>query len=261
MPFKYAADGSIVLADHNGKKLPVFVNAKGEEAPFDADSTVDTIARLNGEARDNRVRAEAAEGKLKPFEGLDPEKARGALDTVGKLDQKKLIDAGEVEKVRQEIEKGFKGEIEKRDKQLADLQESYFQEKLTTAFVGSEYLKKHGAIPADFMQSRFGQHFGLDNGKFVAVDAAGNKIYSKTRHGEPADFDEAMQVLISTHPQRDSLLKGSGASGSGAPNGGGGNNGGGGGGGKRQMTRAEFDAISDPALKMKTAQEAVIVDG
>ena len=54
MPFKFDADGHIVLQEVNGQKLPVFTDAQGKEAPFDADSTVATIGRLNGEAKGHR---------------------------------------------------------------------------------------------------------------------------------------------------------------------------------------------------------------
>jgi len=61
-----------VVAD--GK--PVFVDEAGKEIPFDSPGTVATISRLNGEAKGHREAKEAAEAKLKVFDGLDPAKAR-----------------------------------------------------------------------------------------------------------------------------------------------------------------------------------------
>ncbi len=106
MPFKFDADGHIVLQEVNGQKLPVFTDAQGKEAPFDADSTVATIGRLNGEAKGHRERAEAAEGKLKGFEGIeDPAAALKALTTVKNLDEKNLIAAGDRDKAVSEAVK------------------------------------------------------------------------------------------------------------------------------------------------------------
>src|SRR6476659_2841735 len=83
---------------------PVYVHDDGKEAPFDATGTVATIGRLNGEAKAHRERAEAAEASLKSFAGItDPAKALAALTTVSNLDAKKLVDAGEVEKVKAEV--------------------------------------------------------------------------------------------------------------------------------------------------------------
>ncbi|HEJ3129468.1 TPA: hypothetical protein SL290_006283, partial [Pseudomonas aeruginosa] len=51
-------------------------------------------------------------------------------------------------------------------------------------------------------------------------DAHGNKLYSKARPGEAADFDEALEILVDQYPYRDQILKGSGHSGGGTPPGG-----------------------------------------
>lgn len=262
MPFKYDAAGNIVIIDHEGKKLPVFVSGDGKEMPFDADVSVGKISALNGESRDWRVRAEKAETAVKALEGIDPAKAREALDVVSKLDQKKLVDAGEIDKVRAEIKAGYEGQIAERDKKLADANGRLTEMQRASAFAGSKFVASKVAIPIEFLRARFEPNFQFDeSGKMFAVDAAGNKIYSKNpqRMGELADFDEALEHLVSSHSQRDSILKGTNASGGGAHQ-----NGnaaaGGGNGGKRTMLRRDFDAITDPALKMKTAQEAVIVD-
>ena len=49
MPFKYNADGTIAIDGE--KKLPIFIHPNGTEAPFDADTTLGTITRLNGDTR------------------------------------------------------------------------------------------------------------------------------------------------------------------------------------------------------------------
>jgi hypothetical protein len=45
------------------------VHDDGKEVAFDAPATVAKIGQLNGEAKGHRERAEAAESKLKAFEG------------------------------------------------------------------------------------------------------------------------------------------------------------------------------------------------
>jgi hypothetical protein len=61
--------------------------------------------------------------------------------------------------------------------------------------------------------------------------------------------------MVSSYANKEMILKGSGASGSGAQGGGGG-----GAGGKKTMTRAAFDAITDPAAKAAAAKDSQIVD-
>ena len=87
-------DGVTYAAVQDGK--PVFTDEAGKDVAFDAPGTIGTISRLNGEAKSHREGKEAAERALKAFEGIaDPAAALKALETVGSLDQKKLIDAGE----------------------------------------------------------------------------------------------------------------------------------------------------------------------
>lgn len=56
----------------------------------------------------------------------------------------------------------------------------------------------------------------------MAYDGAGNKIFSRSRPGDLADFDEALETLVDQYPYKDQILKGSGASGGGAQHAGGG---------------------------------------
>lgn len=254
MPFKYDADGAIVTQEVNGQKLPVFVGADGKEAPFDGDGTVSTISRLNGEAKSHRERAEKAEGALKPFTdaGLtDAAAAVKALATVKNLDDKKLVDAGEVEKVKAEAIKSVRAEFEpvvaERDRLRTDL----YGEKIGGSFARSKFILEKVAVPVDMIQATFGSRFKVDNGKIVATDANGQQIFSRTRHGEPADFDEALEIMVDSYPHKASILKGSGASGGGA----GGNSGNGGGGGKKTLTREQFNQL-DPVAKAATARDA-----
>lgn len=258
MPFKLTPEGQIAFEEVNGQKLPIYVHADGKEAPFDGDGTISTISRLNAEAKGHRERAEKAEGALKSFEGItDPAAAIKALSTVKNLDDKKLVDAGEVEKVKAEAIKSIRAEFEPIVAERDQLKNDLYGEKIGGAFARSKFIAEKVAVPVDMVQAAFGSRFKVEGGKTVAVDANGQTIFSRTRHGEPADFEEALEILVDSYPHKASILKGPGASGSGAQN-----NGGGGGGGKRTITRAQFDAMS-PAEKSAavTGKDAVsIVD-
>ncbi len=253
MPFKLTPEGHIATQDVNGVKLPVFTGADGKDSPFDADATVATISRLNGEAKGHRERAEKAENTLKAFDGItDPAAAIKALSTVKNLDDKKLVDAGEVEKVKTEainsVRKEFEPVVAERDKLKGEL----YGEKIGGAFARSKFVTEKLAIPADMVQAAFGSRFTIENGKVVAKDANGNQIFSRTKHGEPADFEEALEIMVEAYPGKASILKGSGASGSGA------NGGGNGAGGKQTMTRAAFNAL-DPAAQSAKARDKNLV--
>ena len=247
MKLKLDAENRAVLQD--GK--PVYVHDDGKEIAFDAASTVATISRLNGEAKANRERAEAAETKLKPFEGIsDPAAALKALATVKNLDDKKLVDAGEVEKVRSEAVKAVEEKYAPTVKKASDLEAALYAEKIGGSFSRSKVIADKFAIPADMVQARFGGQFKIEDGKTVAYDQTGNKIYSRAKPGEIADFEEALETLVDQYAYKDQILKGSGATGGGAsPS----TSGAGGG---RTITRAAFEAmpLEQRGAALKNAQ-------
>ena len=255
MKLKFDDKGSVVLQELNGEKLPVYIHDDGKEAPLDAKSLMSSLGSRKQQAE--RVEAELKElrEKLKGYAGIDdPEKARKALDLVGKLDQKTLVEAGEIDRVRAEIAKGYELKLGETSKERDSLREELYNERVGGAFSRSKVISEKFAVPPDMIQARFGENFGIDGGKLYAVDSSGNKLYSRVRPGELADFDEALMILVEQYPYRDHVLKGSGASGSGAPA-----NGGQGAGGKRTITRAQFDQL-DVAARAAAAKESVIVD-
>jgi hypothetical protein len=261
MKLKLDANGHVVLQD--GK--PVYVHDDGKEVAFDAPGTVATITRLNGESKGHRERAEAAEAKLKPFEGIeDAEAARKAVELIKNIDEGKLLSAGKVEEIKAAAKKAAEEQVAAANKAHADellktknerdkLQSELYSEKIGGSFTRSKFITDKFAIPADMVQARFGQAFKVEDGKIVAYDASGNKIFSRARPGDLADFDEALETLVDQYPYKDQILKGSGANGGGA---GGSNQGAG---GKKTLTRAQFEALG-PAERSAVLKDTTITD-
>ena len=231
MPFKFDANGNIVTAGEGDKKQPIFVYADGREAPFDADHTVTTINRLNGEAKSHREAKEAAEAKLKAFDGIeDGEAARKALELAKNIKEGDLIAAGKVQEIKDAAAASAKQAVadatraaEAREKALAEenskLTANLNDHIIGGSFTSSKFISEKLAIPADIAQKVFGDRFKVEGGKLVPLDQSGNPIFSATRHGEHADFEEALQVIVSQYPNKDHILKGAGASGGGAAGG------------------------------------------
>ncbi|MFJ3266050.1 DUF6651 domain-containing protein [Serratia liquefaciens] len=213
MKLKLDANGHVVV--ENG--MPVYVHEDGKEIAFDAAQAVSKISALNGEAKTHREAKEAAESNLAKFAGItDPAKALEALETLTKIDQKKLIDAGAVDQVKAEITKSFQTQLDEATNQNKTLQDQLYKEMIGGRFSGSKFITDKMAIPSDFVQARFGQSFKIEEGKVVAYDPTGNKVYSRAEPGELADFDEALEFLVEQYPQKDHILKASGNSGGGS---------------------------------------------
>ncbi|MFW1959185.1 DUF6651 domain-containing protein [Acinetobacter johnsonii] len=221
MKLKLDENGHVVVQD--GK--PVYVHDDGKEVAFDAPQTVATITRLNGEAKTHREAKEQFEAQVKAFEGLDPVKVKEALGIVQNLDAKKLVDAGEVDKVKAEITDALKKTYEPQIQQLTTerdaVQQQLHSELIGGGFARSKYIQDNIAVPADMIQAQFGKSFKIEEGKVVAYGTDGQKIYSRTRPGEVADFDEALESLVGGYQYKDSILKGSQSQGGGFQGGGG----------------------------------------
>jgi hypothetical protein len=218
-------------AEVDGDK-PVYVHADGKETAFDAPATVATISRLNGEAKGHREEKEAAQLKLKTFEGIeDGDAARKALETVKNLKDGELVTAGKVDEIKAAARKAAEDQVAAAAKASAEqlklieterdkLQGELYGEKIGGAFSRSKFITEKSAIPADLVQARFGQNFKIEDGKVVAYDQSGNKIYSRAKPGELADFEEGLESLIDAYPYKDQILKGAGGNGGGSrPNG------------------------------------------
>lgn len=245
MKLKLDADGHVVV--DNGK--PVYTDDAGKDVAFDAPATVATIARITEESKGFKTRAQTAETSLKAFEGIeDPKAAKDALTKVANWGDKELVEAGKVEEIKaaaiKAVEDKYAPVVAERDA----LQGQLHGEKIGGSFARSKFIADKIAVPADIIESRFGKNFKLEDGKVVAYDASGNKLYSKANPGNDADFDEALELLVDQYPYKDSILKGTGGSGTGKQPGQGGQ-----GNGAKTITRSEFDKLGavDRAAKMK----------
>lgn len=209
MKLKTVTVDNKTYAEVNEQGLPIYVHDDGKEVAHDAAQTVATISRLNGEAKTNRERYEKAEASLKSFEGIeDPAAAKKALETLKNFDDKKLVDAGEVEKVKAEAIKAVEDKYAPIVQERDAFQTQLHNELIGGGFARSKYIQDNISVPVDMIQAQFGGRFKIEEGKVVAYGTDGQKIYSRARPGELADFDEALETLVGGYQHKDSILKG-----------------------------------------------------
>lgn len=204
------ANGNVVL--RNGK--PVYVHDDGTEVEFDAPAAVSKITALNNEAKGHRLEAKEAKEKLASFDGIeDAEVARKALETVKNLDQKKLIDAGEVEKVKKEVATVYEGRLAEKDKVISEKDGYIYKLEVSNRFTASPFIAEKTTLPPDLAEAYFGKHFKVEDGKTVAY-IGDDKVYSRKNPGELAEFEEAIEQIVDKYPMKDRILKGKTGSGS-----------------------------------------------
>ena len=254
-------------AELDSEGRPVYVHDDGKEIGFDAPASVDKIKALNAEAKGHREAKEAAEGKLKGFEGIeDAEAARKALETVANLDQGKLVEAGKVQEIKDaarraaeeqvtEVKKNLEAQIAQLTQTNQQLESGWNGERLGTSFANSKFVSEKLAVPGAVAQKIFGDSFKIEDGKIVGYKD-GTKIYSRENPGDAAGFDEALGVLVDSYAFRESIVRGSG----GGSGGRGGAGGGGNGLGAKEITRAEFDRLQPADRSVKMSEGFVVVD-
>lgn len=231
-------DGDKIAVDGDGN--PIYINSAGTESAIKGDA----IATLNNEARTHRTAKETAEAALAKYKGadgklIDPDTAVKAIETIGKIDAKKLIDAGEVDKVKETIKAEFTQQLVDKDARITALEGDNNGMRIAKVFDGSEFVRDKLAVPKDMFEATFKSNFKIgEGGKVEAYGRDGNRLMSKTNVGEYATGDEALALLVESHPQKDVIMKA-------AQSGGSGNDGKGGSQGKgRVIKRGDFDAMN-----------------
>lgn len=246
-------EGKTYAEVQDGK--PVYIEDNGTETAFDAPGARQAIAARNAEAKSHREAKEAAEAALKKFEGIeDPAAALDAIKKVAAFKDKDLVDAGKVEEIKaaaiKAVEDKYAPVVTERDTLKTQLHSAM----IGGSFARSKFIADKLAVPVDMVEAMFGKQFTLDGDKIVAKDANGNPIYSKSNPGNLADFDEALETIVSGYAGRDHILKGTGNSGSGKQAGsdGGGSN------GSKTIMRSEFDKLA-PGDKMAKIKDGYTV--
>lgn len=257
-------EGQTYAVIQDGK--PVYVDDSGKETPFDAVHVTNKVAQLNHEAMSHRKEKEALETKVSAFGDLDPEAAKKALETVANIDAAKLIDAGKAEEVKTAavaaVQEQMAAAVAAKDEEIATItgerdttRNQLHSELIGGGFARSKFVQEKIAIPYDMVETYFSKNFKVEDGAVKAYGSDGSMIYSKQRPGDPAGFDEALEILVDNYPNKDYILKGTGKQGPGAGSPGNGQDG-------KTMTRAQYDAMShsDRAAKMADGFSIVSAD-
>lgn len=196
----------------------------------------DDKEELAGALKNERSESKRLRDLAEKYKDLDPEKAREALRKLQDLDDQKLIDKGEFDRLLKKRSDEFDAREAEYKKQLGErdtrLDEYELLNPVREAAIKAGVNPKHLKNVVKITRERFKLN---DKRKPVVLDEEGDETAHDLDHfwGEQFKKDNA-EFFLAT-----------GAGGSGAPAGGGG----GGGGGAKTVKRADFDQMT-PADRM-----------
>ncbi len=225
-------DKRYALIGENGN--PIY-EVEGKDVEYDGESLAADVRELNAERatektelEESRTQLETMKANLERYSGIDLEEAKKAMNTVRNLEQTKLVEANEVDKIK---EAAIEATKESYEEQMAEMKKRYEpieverdtykaqleREIVSNAFSRSKFIRDKISVPWKMIEAHFSKHVTVKNGKLKILDSQGKEIYSRAKPSQPADFDEAMELIVESYAYKDQILKGAGRPGS--PNG------------------------------------------
>lgn len=160
---------------------------------------------------------EAANAKLKEFDGIDPIKVKELIQAQQAAEAKKLAEAGEWDKLRAQMAEAHTKEVEAVRsesaayvKEIESLRAQIAELTVGSSFSGSEFIKGEVIIPPSKVRALYGTHFEVVEGKIVPYDKPAG-VEGRTMlvdgRGDPLSFDEALRKIIGADPDAASMIR------------------------------------------------------
>lgn len=243
------ADGSVIGIAMDSKGNPIVIQEKAgpdggdKEIGLDAIHLFSKVPTLQEEAKGHRLKAKGYKDFMDVLEEAEVDisdvslfkswmdEATGAIGTVKNLDDKKLIDAKEVETIKtqaveahekrvKEMEIKHRKILDKSTEHSVGLEDMLFDLMVSQKFTTSKFVADKLNMPPKVARAYFGGNFKVEkgeDGKYHVISYCnGEKLFSEERVGEAPDFEEAIGLLVARDDDRDSLMVGAGQGGSGA---------------------------------------------
>ncbi len=202
MPYVMTENGNIKIGT-NGHPL---VTEDGNEKEFEIDAIAAgaKIGEISAEAKKYRTERNDYRDKFEPFKDLDLSKANEALQLVENMGDDHKVEMTNLKETLTEAWQGKVSELEANNKELSD---KLFESNVVAKIRSSDLIDTTH-LPASIFVSTFKDQFQQDGS---ATHWDGRTILAKENPSENASTQEALAVLLNTHPERDKLLKSSGA--------------------------------------------------
>ena len=219
--------GNAILKDGH----PLYVYDDGTEMPFDAAATLEGLNKKIKAEEEKATRffteREELKKQVEPWKPFKIDEVKKAIETVKNLSAQEILDQRGVEELKRQMRMGFDEEksalaksyepkIKEFEQTIADREAIIYDLAVTNKFATSPYFsgeKPKTVFAPEHATRIYGNRFKVDiNGKdykIIALDEVGGKpLMSKKNHGEMADFDEAVGILVDQDAKKNRILKG-----------------------------------------------------
>ena len=181
-------------------------------------------------AKDAQTALEAANARLKDFDGIDPAKVRALLAAEA---TKEITDAekrGEYDRIIKQVREDHASTVATKDaenlafkEQLAAAQRQVDDLVVGSKFAASRFVSEETVLSGDKARRLYGDHFETENGVSVAYDkprgSSDRTPLIDASTGEKLSFDAALEKIIRADPDferigKSKLKPGAGSTGS-----------------------------------------------
>lgn len=174
-----------------------YEQAEGGQFILSIDGLPPSAQKKVSEFRDNNInlsnQIKDFEERMKIFEGIDPEKAREAMDRLRAIEEKEMIEKGDVESlVHQKLEeerRNYAKQLEalRKTKDELEAESRRYKQQLANTIIENKVMQAvqevatpHQSAMQDILSRAKSQWRLDDDGELYAVDETGSRIFNKS---------------------------------------------------------------------------------
>jgi hypothetical protein len=212
------AEADKTAADKAKADADAIKNNGDDKKPSDSEAKLlkEVMQRKEAQQKSDKELLEAKKA-LKQFEGIDADEVKKLISEKNATDTKALEDRGEWDRLKARMgeehvkETGvLKATIAELTGSLEGAQGSINELTIGSKFNASIYIKNELLLTPSKTKTLYGGHFDYEDGNVVGYDkprgATGRTAFVDSV-GSPLSFEESMQKIIASDPEKDSITR------------------------------------------------------
>lgn len=217
------AEADRLAKEEADRKAAEDAKSKGKTSDAEAKLLKEVMEKKEA-LKKRETELQAANERLKAFEGIDPTKVKELISAQEKAEAERkkaeeeaLAKRGEWDALKKQMNDAHSAELAKKEEALTaalnssqTLQQQIEALTVGNAFGHSKFITEELALTPSKARVVYGSHFEFKDGQVIAFDKpAGTKGRTMLvdGKGEPLDFEAAIAKIVEADPDKDSLKK------------------------------------------------------